>query len=223
MKKLFTTIAISSTLLFSATASADWNGLYVGAHVGHAENDVSGVFDSFGSSPVPDLGKLEDDETVYGGQIGYNFQHNNMVYGIELNYTDADMEESLIDGESNIQEFENEDFWSIRGRVGWLLNDHWLVYGTAGAASMDAELRVEQDENNSTPDKLSFDDTALVLGFGVERMFDNNLSLRAEALWMDFDESKNLNVPAVLDDADTGDNIDIGEVWSINLGISYNF
>ncbi len=221
MSKITAILSLVVACAFSTYAySDDWVGPYVGVHAGHGSNNVNGVFDSFGSAI--DLGTLEDKGGVYGLQLGYNFRRNKLVYGIEASYTKSKMEDGVWDTENNLQEFETKDYWTIRGRLGWLVRERAMIYATAGYASMDSEVRVEQDENNVTPDKLGISDDGLVLGAGFEYLFKNNLSLRAEALWMDFDKTRNLNRPD-LNDADPGDNVKVGDIWAVNIGVTYNF
>jgi opacity protein-like surface antigen len=222
MNRLKVTVPFFLAMVFStAVHSDDWVGPYAGVHLGKGSNSVDGVFDSAGSAIGLDT--LEDSDSVYGLHLGYNNRRNKVVYGIEASYTKSNMEDGVWDSESNLQEFETKDYWTLRGRLGWLVSEQALIYATAGIASMDSEIRVEQNQNNSTPDKLGIRDKALVLGAGFEYMFKNNLSIKAEALRMDFDKNKNLNIPGVLSDADSGDTIEVGDVWAVSIGLSYNF
>jgi outer membrane immunogenic protein len=77
-----------------------WRGLYGGVHVGHADTDGDSGF-------------------VGGAQLGYNWQAQQIVYGVE-----GDI--SLL-GSSSVD-------WtaSLRGRLGYLIQPRVLVYGTAG-------------------------------------------------------------------------------------------
>jgi outer membrane immunogenic protein len=83
----------------------NWSGLYVGANGGY--------------------GSFTDDHNnnggIAGGQIGYNIQRGNIVFGLETDLED-------MSGSAN-----NSWFGTARGRVGYAI-DRALVYGTGGYA-----------------------------------------------------------------------------------------
>ena len=57
-----------------------WTGLYVGGHAGLVTGDTQGSVPPF-TTDYPVNGAL------YGGQIGYNWQHGRMVYGVEGSFS----------------------------------------------------------------------------------------------------------------------------------------
>ena len=57
-----------------------WTGLYVGGHAGLVTGDTQGSVPPF-TTDYPVNGAL------YGGQIGYNWQHGLMVYGVEGSFS----------------------------------------------------------------------------------------------------------------------------------------
>jgi outer membrane immunogenic protein len=82
-----------------------WSGLYGGAHIGYANARY-------------------DDGFVGGVQLGYNWQANAIVYGVEgdISFADADSIDWLA---------------SARGRLGYLIQPNLLLYGTAGIGGSD--------------------------------------------------------------------------------------
>ena len=83
--------------------SYDWGGLYVGAHLGvgwarSGWGDVvtdCGAFipgDPFGCASG--LGSHTGTGMLGGGQIGFNFQRNRMVFGVEADYSFASLRSS---------------------------------------------------------------------------------------------------------------------------------
>jgi outer membrane immunogenic protein len=82
-----------------------WSGLYGGVHLGYAD-------------------ARRDDGVVGGLQLGYNWQANAIVYGVEGDIS--------LTGASSID-------WlaSARGRLGYLIQPNLLLYGTAGVGGDD--------------------------------------------------------------------------------------
>ena len=119
-----------------------WRGLYDGVHLGHADAD-------------------RDDGFVGGVQLGYNWQANQIVYGLE-----GDI--SLL-GNHSID-------WlaSVRGRAGFLIQPRLLVYATAGLGLVNG---------GST-------DAGFVYGLGVEGKLTNTMSARIEYLSFDNDSAR---------------------------------
>src|SRR5262245_27132231 len=59
-------------------AVANWSGLYVGGHIGYASGDME--IDNLGVVPTYDF---DVNGFVGGAQIGYNWQWNQFVFGLE--------------------------------------------------------------------------------------------------------------------------------------------
>ena len=222
MKTIANIVVAGAFLVAGVANSADWSGPYVGAHYGQAENKASGDFDTAGDDPQVNWSDEDGTGDAYGVQVGYNIQQGRMVYGVELSYTETDLDEGFVDGEDDLQEFETEDYWTIRGKVGRLINnDATLVYLTAGYAEVDAEVRTEQTPGEgSGPATSSLDADALILGLGAEHRVNDAFSIKAEVLWIDVDEGNNLQSHP---DADDDRGIDTGEIWTYQIGINYYF
>ncbi len=131
----------ATTALAGGTPSAAagypsiWRGLYGGLSIGHLDAD-------------------HDDGGIVGGvQLGYNWQSNLFVYGVE--------------GDLSVTNSDAIDFLgSVRGRAGYLLQPNLLVYGTAGLGFVSA--------GNT--------DTNFVWGVGIEGKFSPTMSARLEYL-----------------------------------------
>jgi len=67
----------------------NWSGFYVGGHVGYGWADLqSTVIDSSGAAfPVGTVFTADPDGWIGGGQIGFNWQSGNWVFGIEGEYS----------------------------------------------------------------------------------------------------------------------------------------
>jgi opacity protein-like surface antigen len=159
-------LAVVAGLAFSATAtwaggavrSAEvghfdrpsiWRGLYGGINLGHADAEP-------------------DDGIVGGVQVGYNWQNQHIIYGLE-----ADLSIS------------NSDFidWlgSARGRLGYLLQPGLMVYGTAGLGVVSA----------------ADSDAGFVWGLGVEGRVNESMTARLEYLNFDTDANRSDGVDVI--------------------------
>src|SRR5215813_14494593 len=118
-----------------------WRGIYGGLHLGHADAD-------------------RDDGLVGGVQLGYNWQAQQIVYGVE--------------GDISLSGAHSIDWLaSLRGRLGYLIQPRVLVYGTAGLGLV----------NGGTTD------TGFVYGLGVEGKITRSMSARVEYLAYDTDNN----------------------------------
>lgn len=109
-----------------------WTGFYVGAQVGGAWNDSRW---SPTTPPGFDPFNTNGSGAVYGGQIGYNYQINQFVIGIE-----GDFAGSAVKGDSQCPatpgsncQTKQDYLGSVRGRLGYAI-DRLLIYGDAGVA-----------------------------------------------------------------------------------------
>jgi outer membrane immunogenic protein len=122
-----------------------WTGFYIGANIGggwatatdSATLTLTGV-GTFGASTSSTASGV-----IGGGQIGYNWQAGNVVFGVEADF-DGSGERStstllcptaacgaIISSATATDKV--EDFGTVRGRLG-LAFDRWLVYATGGAS-----------------------------------------------------------------------------------------
>jgi outer membrane immunogenic protein len=149
-----------------------WTGLYVGANVGYGWSDVNWE-DTVGP------GSHNGNGWLLGGQIGYNIQSGQFVYGLE-----ADMSGAWVDGNNACCGHEFNWVGSVRGRAGLAVNNNrTLLYATGGAAWADVDY--------SGPGVSGFSNTHFgwVAGAGIEHMLTQNLSARVEYLHYDFDSA----------------------------------
>lgn len=210
--------AIFSTATTALAEHGEWSGFYAGLHAGLASNNFNGVFDSAGSEFS--LGRVEDEDSVAGLQVGYNFGNvggERWTFGIEGTFTQSWLSDSKVDNENDTQEIETEYLASIRGKAGVPLNEHTLFYGIFGYGYSETDISIESGRGDTTVYAGGY-----VFGLGAEYLFSNNLSLRFETLFYDFDENDSLNERS-LDDADSGDYVRVENVTSFELGLNYHF
>lgn len=164
-----------------------WTGLYIGAHVGYGWSDLDWQFDNTPGIPTGHGGT----GGLLGGQIGYNLQVNQFVFGIE-----GDLTSAWIDGSTSCP---NAAFncshsynWlaSVRGRAGIAVNaNRTLLYATAGGAWADVDYAAKDAGTGALfGTGHSERHWGWVAGGGVEHMLTPNLTARIEYLYYGFDE-----------------------------------
>ena len=112
-----------------------WTGFYIGAHIG------GGFAKSDWADTVPGFVGLDDANPkpsgfLGGGQIGYNYQINNIVLGIEGEGTWANLNNSVSSCFQDVTQScstKATGFATVTGRLG-LTWDRALFYAKGGAA-----------------------------------------------------------------------------------------
>jgi outer membrane immunogenic protein len=170
-----------------APPAFSWTGLYFGGNLGGA----------WGSGNVTDslLGfnfgnNNSNGVFVGGGQVGANYQINNVVLGVEGDFDWAANNNNVTGGVvipgiglGHTFAVNSNNTWitTLAGRLG-IAYDHWLFYGKGGAAwvgnngftvtDVTTGLSLTGTNNNSN--------TGWVAGGGVEWAFANNWTAKIE-------------------------------------------
>ncbi len=217
----------------------DWTGFYVGAYAGGAwghSNAVTGAtcpalgwtgtftggyFCSVSTPPASSAnaaavsaagtGPASSSAFVGGGQAGYNWQANNIVYGIEADIGSFSLKASRQGGgvyptNSMFVFLTGKNFtvgssistdwlFTARGRLGWTV-DNWLLFATGGLAVTNLQSTLNFSDNNAAgfpivPGASGFGSNAqtkvgLALGAGAQYALNKNWSLKAEYLYVSF-------------------------------------
>ncbi len=143
----------------------DWSGFYAGLHAGYAW--AGRDWDPDGGD---DDGAFEYDMrgALAGAQIGYNWQINNFVFGVEADAAWSDARDTVSEfGGFVTAEAEMRWLATVRGRVGYAW-DRFLVYGTGGAAFAGVDTEVNFLFGGG--DSASATHTGWAAGLGVEAM-----------------------------------------------------
>lgn len=154
-----------------------WSGIYIGANGGY----------SFGTTKPVGGANFTTNGIVAGGTIGGNIQTGAFVFGAEGDF-DWDNIKGTPPGCVGCQ-LKSTWLATARGRVG-VAFDRVLVYGTGGAAFQNLQFTTPGFANTTTN---PFGWTA---GGGVEFAFSPNWSVKAEYLFVDFN-NKNVTVAGV--------------------------
>jgi outer membrane immunogenic protein len=148
----------------------NWGGWYAGLNLGGGFSDVSGV--------------------VFGGQIGYNWQFGQWVFGLEtdIQFSGQDSDSVFTAGGATfVDRQELEWFGTFRGRLGYALWDRWLPYVTGGLAY--GGRKASGAVTGTLAGPYSADDTAVgwALGVGVDYAITPAWTARVEYLHVSLD------------------------------------
>jgi len=185
----------------------NWTGFYFGGHVGLGWDDASS--DITGSAlirPLITVGSIPsslatDPKGPLGGlQFGYNYQLNKMVYGVEVDFSLANIDggaSTTLPGPilpfatytTTVDQRLNW-FSTLRARVGFLQTDHVLFYGTGGLAVGQSNYTANIHRtaillNFNVPASATETKTGWTVGAGAEYALDNKWSVKAEYLYYD--------------------------------------
>lgn len=143
--------------------SYDWAGFYVGATAAHG----------WGTSDHDGVNRFDAAGYLVGGTVGYNFQLDNAVIGIE-----GDLSWSDIDGAKAGESSRVEWVGTARARAGYAFGNI-LPFATVGVAL--ADIRSTGAAYDVTERQLG-----LAAGAGVEVGVTENISLKAEYQFLGF-------------------------------------
>jgi len=197
-----------------------WTGFYIGVNAGIGGDKVDYPFTTLAAPLTSGNVNNTSFGGFAGGQIGYNWQINNWVWGVETDIQWTNMRSrfnaSLVAPAASLTATtEMKYFGTVRGRLGYAW-DRTLLYFTGGYAygSEDTSLV-------TTPALVNFsrshDLTGWTVGGGVEWSPLNNLSFKTEYLFMEVDRHDVFTAPAVvaIDDRVTN--------HTLKFGLNYRF
>lgn len=171
----------------------DWTGFYAGVLAGVAFTDSNEGVDVNGYNSLGEVVDLDSETDFIGGAtLGYNFQANQIVFGIEADASYLGYESSnnsaFFGGDT---EYSAQADWlgTVRARAG-LAFDNSLIFVAGGLAISDLEYSVDDDSiappgtnaiNASKDRSLGW-----TIGGGFEQAFADNMSFKVEYLYVDF-------------------------------------
>lgn len=159
---------------------ASWAGPYAGLNVGYGFS---------GRTKLNDIDNTINTSGFLGGAFaGYNWQTDNIVYGLEgdLGYNAKKGSNAGYDSKGGFE-------GSLRARLGYAVTPEILLYGTAGGAG--ESLKVTDDLGDSQRNTL-FGWTA---GVGTDIKLTDNMFGRVEYRYTDFGSKTFDNVGKVKD------------------------
>ena len=158
----------------------NWAGFYLGGQVGGAWSDGPLTF-AFATN------EMEDNGFVVGAHAGYDFQVDRWVLGVvgDINFTDLS-DTSAIPAFATINSYDVDRTYSIRGRLGYLVNDSVLAYATGGWAFADVEYTNQFGASTQTINETM---DGYVIGGGIEWAASDQISAYVEYTHADYGDN----------------------------------
>jgi outer membrane immunogenic protein len=233
--------------LLASPAAADgpqkWAGLYVGAHGGYAWGAWSGnmIYTDATLGDGFDAGAktIGTEGALAGGQVGFNVQSGNFVWGIE-----GDVSWSDVGGSARLLPYpvnypaSGSPAWQFNSSIEWLATVRARLGITGGSALFYATGGFAFGEVSSTLDvvgpgydawgKKNETRTGFTMGGGVEWMLASKWTLKAEYLYVNLGEvggilpgEQKTSCPAGCPHTTDGFGGDL-DLHTLRLGLNYN-
>lgn len=228
----------------------NWTGFYIGVNGGYSWgrssrdlnffNPLNGVILATGTGVGRDL-----NGGLFGGQIGYNWQASNWVFGLEFDAQWTGQRGSttvlcpvagclgggaVATGTSATLEDKLAWLSTFRGRVGFTVTPSMLLYATGGGAwgEVDSTLGLTGVTANGVPFAIASSRNTnrfgWTVGAGIEAMFSPNWSAKLEYLYVDMGSISNSVVLPTAAGIPLGANVTSRVTDSIiRAGINYHF
>jgi outer membrane immunogenic protein len=193
-----------------------WTGLYIGANIGGAWSQGSITDNVTGA-------QLNSDSSGFigGGQIGYNYQINQFVLGVEwdIDGTSISKTSNAVTTAIGTLQLHASTDWitTLTGRigVGW---DRWLFYFKGGGAWVQNSVTLNNLTTGASA-SASNDNSGWTVGLGGEWAFAPQWSAKIEYDWVKLDNwSPSTSVIAA------GDTLTLSRhMQMVKAGINYRF
>jgi outer membrane immunogenic protein len=208
-------------------AATNWDGFYVGGHIGYGPGEATILGDSEDNS-----GPIDFSGFFGGVQAGYNFTAGGFVFGIQgdvsktsesgsrtFDYDDpvVTLNEEihpLAEGDGTYSYTDNLNWTgAVTGKIGYAF-DNFLPYALGGVAFASNTITYSDSGIASTQTQ-----TGYVIGAGLEAMLGSNLSAFGEYRYADYG---NANYGQIV-----GEEVQAGSVHltdsSVRVGLNYHF
>jgi outer membrane immunogenic protein len=206
-----------------------WTGFYIGVNAGYGGDEFRyPFFASYAErrdeeyrvvGGVNGSASLTSSGFLGGGQVGYNYQFaTSWVGGLE-----ADIDATSITGKAKVDaagyygdvsgnagvqvKSELPYLGTVRARLGYLVTDRFLVFGTGGLAYGDVKTSASVGANVPYFDfsgaygvSKTTTQVGWTLGAGVEYKINDNWSFKTEYLYVDLGSANLLNGSARIED-----------------------
>jgi outer membrane immunogenic protein len=169
--------------VFEQSPVFTWSGLYVGVQLGVGVGTDSAALPGYTTTYNPD-------GIVGGAHIGYNYQMNQAVLGVEADVDGSSISQSFFDTPTAIT-FDTKlpVEGSVRGRIGWVAWNNTLFYATAGGAFASVETTYTGAFGSYSYSRAL---AGWTVGAGADVPIDRNWSFRAEYRYADLGHQSDL-------------------------------
>jgi outer membrane immunogenic protein len=189
-----------------------WCGWYVGVNAGWVgsdsntirntgtDTDGGGIGTALAVGVIPAAVNDPLSGFIGGGQIGYNWERNRLVFGIEADFDGVSAKNTVTNFGLPVAPitvpvtttFSRELDWlsTVRGRIGFTATPTFLIYATGGVAFGQTKIGLTAVAPAGVPPLNAAATTTTTaagatVGAGVEWMFAPHWSVKAEYLYAD--------------------------------------
>ena len=193
-----------------------WTGFYIGANIGGAWSH-STITDAITGATF----NTDNSGFIGGGQVGFNYQVNNFVFGVEGDIDGTSLSKTgpgIATAFGTLQASASTDWMAtLAGRVG-IAFDRWLIYAKGGGAWVQNSATLT---NLTTGASVSGSNTnsGWMAGVGAEWAFSGPWSAKVEYnhVWLD-----NFSVGA--SSIIAGDRFNVSrDIDMVKVGVNYRF
>jgi len=215
--------------------ATNWSGFYIGAHIGGAWSETTGTLVDATppiASPLGTSASASGSGVIGGGQVGYNWQMAQWVFGIEGDISGADVKNNnrvfavlppYPPGSFTDQNLRVNFLATATGRIGYAWGQS-LVYAKGGAAFMNGDYTGGQTVLGVgvfPVNSLSTTRTGWTLGAGFEQAFMGNWSWKIEYDFMHFGTDRDSFFAPTANGTTT---LDLStDVHVVKVGLNYRF
>ena len=198
----------AATPFYSSSSAFNWSGFYAGLNGGYGFGETTR--EASGGGPETDT---DADGWSLGGQVGYNMDMGGLIVGVEGDgqWSSIGFEEDV--GAAGTFKSGVDAYGTLRGRAGMAL-DRVMPYVTAGAAVGRGTMSTTDAANVVTSQSTTH--LGWTVGAGLEAAATDNLTLKAEYLYVDLGTQSYSGLP--------GGSVDATQRFSVvRAGLNYKF
>ena len=213
-----------------APALYSWTGFYVGLHGGGAWSDKDWFYPCTATNLLlPPCGVAQGGHNatswLAGGQVGFNYQVGQWVWGIEAEFSATELKEGHLDlaFPTDIHNSRTDFIGTVAPRLG-LTWDRALLYAKGGAAWVNNDYSLSIASSGLTTYTADSTRWGWMVGLGIEYAFAQNWSAKVEYNYLDFGTERilytgNGAIPGALPfDEDIRQRIQV-----VKVGLNYKF
>ena len=179
----------SAPPVFTPVPVYNWTGFYVGLNAGVGWSNAGNVTVSDPRFGPQSISVSSHAGFIGGGQIGYNIQYSQFVFGLEADIQYANINSSVNWGTYGRLGVSSggsgEYFGTVRARAGYAI-DRTLIYATGGLAY--GGLNSSPFGGNATSN------VGYAIGGGVEYAFTDHWTAKVEALYINLSNGGNRTI-----------------------------
>jgi len=193
----------------------DWQGFYLGTHVGHTATHVR-TFGIRGSSGT-DYAEFGDEGTRGGIFAGYGMDFNRWYLGVEAEIDQANQNTAHTKDKSISRTFniEDEQSYALSLRGGYTLKSGPLLYARVGRAKaeFDTSFMINNEPGNAVNN--TFDVYGIRYGIGTDISLSDSMFLRMGYIYTNYD-TYIVDAVTTAEEFNQSDNV-------FNLGVGWLF